>query len=80
MIPTLFHHHRSAASWPIAIKQERQGHHQDGGKGKHVIDIDISQSLCLRLKLVVQLPLRQVQSICFSGRHVQVCRNASICC
>ena len=57
---TLFHHHGSAASWPVAIEQERQGNHQDGGKGKHVIDIDVSQSLCLLLELVVQLSLRQV--------------------
>ena len=50
----------SAAPWPIAVEQEGQGHHQDGGKGQHVIDIDISQGLRLRLKLVVQLPLGQV--------------------
>jgi hypothetical protein len=56
----LFHHHRSATAWLIAIKEKGQRHHQDRGKAKHIIDVHISQGLGLRLKVVVQLPLGQV--------------------
>src|SRR6201996_8295043 len=65
-----FHHHRTAA-WLITVQQERQRHHQDSGKPKHVVHIDISQGLSLRLKLVVQLPPRQEQSVGIPRRHVQ---------
>src|SRR5271154_5582978 len=56
----LFHHHRSATAWLIAIKEKGQRHHQDRSKAKHIINVHISQGLGLRLKLVVHLPLGQV--------------------
>ena len=49
----LFHHDGSAPARAIAIEEECQGHHQDGGEGKHIVDIDISEGLGLRLKLLI---------------------------
>ena len=70
----------STPARPVALEQEGQRHHQDGGKRQHIINIDIGQGLRLRLKLAVQLRLRQMQSICFACGQSKMPRNPSICC
>jgi len=47
------HHHGSSAAGLVAIEQVGQGHHQKSRKTKDPVDVDIGQSLGLRLKLLI---------------------------